>query len=159
MRFTHVRLRMSWKKGLWARIKGAQDSGKTFLPPIITEGQRKEMIDGLWREAKNEMWLVRHKYEETPEKVESKLSFENEVATDSVEWNRKKLIAEMALLPDVTHEDRLLNIAKAGNQWSKPKFQKYPDLNRHLEAQINKQNTIFRYPKPVEKPYSWNHKQ
>ena len=47
---------------------------------------------------------------------------------------------------------------KAGNQWSKPKFQKYPDLNRHLEAQINKQNTIFRYPQPVEKPYSWNHK-
>ena len=96
----------------------------------------------------------------------------------------------MALLPDVTHEDRLINIAKgmaftlslvarstsdkhnrlpktlvqsnkpikAGNQWSKPKFQKYPDLNRHLEAQINKQNTIFRYPQPVEKPYSWNHK-
>ena len=63
MRFTHVRLRMSWKKGLWARIKGAQDSGKTFLPPIISEGQRKEMVDGLWREAKNEMWLVRHKYE------------------------------------------------------------------------------------------------
>ena len=63
MRFTHVRLRMSWKKGHWARIKGAQDSGKTFLPPIVSEGQRKEMIDGLWREAKNEMWLVRHKYE------------------------------------------------------------------------------------------------
>ena len=118
---------MSWKKGHWARIKGAQDSGKTFLPPIVSEGQRKEMIDGLWREAKNEMWLVRHKYEvsllfldhrnkrsiqETPEKVEPKLSFESEVESDSVEWHKKKLIAEMALLPDVTHEDRLINIAK-----------------------------------------------
>ena len=63
MRFTHAQLRMSWKKGQWARIKGAQDSGKTFLPPIVSEGRRKEMIDGLWREAKNEMWLVRHKFE------------------------------------------------------------------------------------------------
>ena len=63
MRFSNLRLRMVWQKGGWSRIKGAQDSGKTFLPPIVSEGQRKEMIDELWREAKNEMWLVRNKFE------------------------------------------------------------------------------------------------
>ena len=56
--------------------------------------------------------LVIYSIQETPEKVDSKLSFESEVESDSVEWHKKKLIAEMALLPDVTHEDRLINIAK-----------------------------------------------
>merc|ERR1711887_91778 len=136
---------MVWQKGNWSGIRGGQDSGKTFLPPIVSEGP------------KNEMWLVRNKFEETPEKVDQRLSFEGDADVENVEWHKKKLIAEMALLPDVTYEDRLINIAKAGNQWSKPKFQRYPDLNRHLEAQISTQNTIFRYPKPVEKPHSWNH--
>ena len=49
--------------GRWQRVPGAQDSGKHFLPPKISENQRKELIEKLWREARNEMWLVRHKYE------------------------------------------------------------------------------------------------
>ena len=46
-----------------SRITGALNSGKHILPPIIEEKQRREQIQVLWREAKNEMWLVRHKHE------------------------------------------------------------------------------------------------
>ncbi len=56
-------LLMIHKKGQWNRIPGSLDSGKHILPPIIKESQRKEQIEELWREAKNEMWLVRHKYQ------------------------------------------------------------------------------------------------
>merc|ERR1711892_716903 len=68
MRITGVlRKKIFWEQGKWHHIPGAQDSGKHFLPPKITENQRREVIEKLWREARNEMWLVRHKYEETPE--------------------------------------------------------------------------------------------
>ena len=40
-----------------------RNTKKVFLPPKITENQRKELIEQLWREARNEMWLVRHKHE------------------------------------------------------------------------------------------------
>merc|ERR1712141_795373 len=83
MRFTNI-LRgtgaQRMEKGQWNRIPGSLDSGKHILPPIIKESQRKEQIEELWREAKNEMWLVRHKYQETPEGLPQKasLSFEEE---------------------------------------------------------------------------------
>ena len=48
-----------------------------------------------------------------------------------------------------------MNLAISGHDWSKPKNPKYPDLNRHLAAQINKKNLIFRYPKPIERPHTW----
>ena len=51
-------------------------------------------------------------FQETPEKVDQRLSFEGDEDVENVEWQKKKLIAEMALLPDVTYEDRLINIAK-----------------------------------------------
>ena len=64
MRQTGVlRKKIFWEQGKWHHIPGAQDSGKHFLPPKITENQRREVIEKLWREARNEMWLVRHKYE------------------------------------------------------------------------------------------------
>ena len=64
MRLTRiVRKKESWALGKWQRIPGSQDSGKHFLPPKIREDQRKEKIESLWREARNEMWLVRHKFE------------------------------------------------------------------------------------------------
>ena len=53
-------------------------------------------------------------------------------------------------------KDRFMNIAKAGHDWSPAKFEKYPDLKKHLSAQLNKNNMIFRYPKPVEKPLTWS---
>ena len=58
-----LRKKIFWEQGKWHHIPGAQDSGKHFLPPKITENQRREVIEKLWREARNEMWLVRHKYE------------------------------------------------------------------------------------------------
>merc|ERR1711935_509906 len=62
MRITGVlRKKIFWEQGKWHHIPGAQDSGKHFLPPKITENQRREVIEKLWREARNEMWLVRHK--------------------------------------------------------------------------------------------------
>ena len=49
-------------------------------------------------------------------------------------------------------------IARSGEQWSKPSRidQKYPDLQKHLAARIDTENSIFRYPKPVERPLTWS---
>ena len=100
-----------------------------------------------------------------------------EQAPKNDEYNAKKVRNEMALLPDVTYEDRFMNIgmekllelltlkkyfnssstAMAGHEWTNTSRidQKYPDLRKHLACRIDTDNVIFRYPKPVERPLTW----
>ena len=49
------------EQGKWSKMPGSYTAGKHILPPKFTESQRQERIESLWREAKNEMWLVRNK--------------------------------------------------------------------------------------------------
>lgn len=143
--------------GKWNTVSGNYTQGKHILPPKVSESEREEAIGELWREAKNEMWLVRHKRAAVPGAVKPRVSFQRRGAATKrdTKVEASKISHELALGPDVTYEDRFMNIAAAGNQWSKPTYVRYPNLQQHLETSLNKEKMIYKYPQPVEKPLSW----
>merc|ERR1712157_643939 len=156
MRFSLVRLNYRVPElGKWYKQTGDYNAGKHILPPKISESEREEAIQDLWTEAKNEMWLVRHKRKNNPKMVKPRLSFQKNISSMDNKVESKRISHELALGPDVTYEDRFMNIAKRGHQWSKPTFVKYPDLQKHLESSLNPKKMHYRYPQPVEKPLSW----
>ena len=64
MRFTLARLNYKVAYlGKWNKIPGDYNGGKHILPPKISAKDREKTLKELWREARNEMWLVRHKRE------------------------------------------------------------------------------------------------
>ena len=64
MRFTLARLNYKVAYlGKWNKVPGDYNGGKHILPPKISAKDREKTLKELWREARNEMWLVRHKRE------------------------------------------------------------------------------------------------
>ena len=71
----------------------------------MTETEREEAIDELWREARNEMWLIRHKKSTPPPVVKPRMSFQRRGASkQDISRDAAKMTHELALGPDVTWE-------------------------------------------------------
>jgi len=94
--------------GKWSTVKGNYDDGKHILPPKIRENEREEAIEELWREAKNEMWLVRHKRRGAPKRLNPRMSFQRKT-TEKSAMDALRIHHEMALGPDITYEDCFVN--------------------------------------------------
>ncbi|CBY35129.1 unnamed protein product [Oikopleura dioica] len=156
MRFTLARLNYKVAYlGKWNKVPGDYDGGKHILPPKITAKDRERSLKELWREARNEMWLVRHKREAIRQNIAPQVSFQRPRNDEERTYESKRLTHDLALGPDVTFEDRFMNIAQRGNQWTKPTHIKYPYLQQHLETGINPKKLHSHYPVAVEKTLSW----
>ena len=73
----------------------------------MTEEEREAAIGELWREAKNEMWLVRHKRTEKINEIKPRVSFQQKPGLiDNTQRDATKMTHELALGPDVTWEGK-----------------------------------------------------
>jgi len=146
----------------WRQIKGNKTGGKYRVPYLFSEAHRKEFVEGLTEEAKNEMYLTRpflNKHQELKVKVQFRKEFRGGrslLTHDNEERELEEMRYKAEMRPSVKLSDVWKHVEDT-KPWVERDHTKYnePIYWREAEAVIPRKYP-HRFPHFKENWAEWN---